>query len=81
LDTTATVTVPVLLLPPLAAVPPLLEPPLEHAAAAVTAAATQAAAASRRFLNLVPNLDELMCIEPPLCSFERVVAQMCLQLQ
>jgi len=33
---------------------------IEHAAAAVTAAATQAAAASRRFLNLVPNLDELM---------------------
>jgi hypothetical protein len=62
LDTTATVTVPVLPLPPLAALPlPLLEPPpLEHAAAAVTTAAAQAAAASRRFLNLVPNLDELM---------------------
>ena len=26
----------------------------------LAAAATQAAAASRRFLNLVPNLDELM---------------------
>jgi hypothetical protein len=63
LDTTATVTVPVLLLLPLAAVPLLLEPPLEHAAAAVITAATQAAAASRRFLNLVnlvPNMDELM---------------------
>jgi hypothetical protein len=60
LDTTATVTEPVLLLLPLAALPLPLEPPLEHAAAAVTAAATQAAAASRRFLNLVPNLDELM---------------------
>jgi len=61
LDTTATVTEPVLLLLPLAALPLPLEPPLlEHAAAAVTTAATQAAAASRRFLNLVPNLDELM---------------------
>jgi hypothetical protein len=61
LDTTATVTAPVLPLLPLALLPLPLEPPLlEHAAAAVTAAATQAAAASRRFLNLVPNLDELM---------------------
>jgi hypothetical protein len=65
LDTTATVTVPVLPLLPLALLP---EPPLEHAAAAVTAAATHAAAASLRFLDLVPslvpgpvpNLDELM---------------------
>jgi hypothetical protein len=62
LDTTATVTVPVLLLlPPLLALLPLPELPLEHAAAAVTTAATQAAAASRRFLNLIPNLDDLMC--------------------
>jgi hypothetical protein len=63
LDTTATVTAPVLPLPPLALVPLPEPPPLEHAAAAVTTAATQAAAASRRFLNLVnlvPNLDELM---------------------
>jgi hypothetical protein len=52
LDTTATVTVPVLPLLPLA--PPLEEPPpLEHAAAAVTATAAQAAATSLRFLNLV----------------------------
>jgi hypothetical protein len=58
LDTTATVTVPAAPLLPLALLP--LEPLLEHAAAAVTTAATQAAAASRRFLNLVPNLDELM---------------------
>jgi hypothetical protein len=61
LDTTATVTEPVLPLAPPLALPPLLEPPpLEHAAAAVTTAAAQAAAASLRFLNLVPNLDELM---------------------
>jgi hypothetical protein len=61
LDTTATVTVPVLLLFPLALPPVLPEPPLlEHAAAAVTATAAQAAAASRCFLNLVPNLDEFM---------------------
>ena len=63
LDTTATVTVPVLLLLPLraaAAALGLLDPLLEQAAAAVTATATPAAAASLRFLNLVPNLDELI---------------------
>jgi hypothetical protein len=44
---------------------PVLELPLlEHAAAVVTIAATHAAAASLRFLNLEPNLDELMN-EPP----------------
>jgi len=58
LDTTATVTVPVLLLP-LAL--PLLEPPLlEHAAAAMTITAPPAAAARLSFLDLVPNLDELI---------------------
>jgi hypothetical protein len=63
LDTTATVTVPVLLLlPPLALVPlaPVLVPLLEQAAAAATAMVTAAAAAILPFLNLVPNLDELI---------------------
>src|ERR1700761_7376318 len=47
LDTTATVTVPVLpLLPPLAAVPLLEPPPLEQAAASVARATAPAAAAS-----------------------------------
>jgi hypothetical protein len=61
-DTTATVTVPVLLLPPLALVPlaPVLVPLLEQAAAAATAMVTAAAAAILPFLNLVPNLDELI---------------------
>ncbi|HEY0936138.1 MAG TPA: hypothetical protein VGD91_20660 [Trebonia sp.] len=66
LDTTATVTVPVLLPP---AVLPALVPPelplLEHAAAVVTATATAAAAASLRFLNVVANLDELINEPPP----------------
>jgi hypothetical protein len=70
LDTTATVTVPVLLLPPLVLLPllaalPLLDPLLEHAAAVATAMVTAAAAASLRFLNLVPNLDELINEPPP----------------
>jgi hypothetical protein len=66
LDTTATVTVPVsLLLLVLLPLAPVLDPPLEHAAAAVTAAATHAAAASLRFLNLVPNLAELINEPPP----------------
>jgi hypothetical protein len=56
LDTTATVTVPELLL--LLVVP--LEPPLEHAAAAATTAIAPPTAASLRILNL----DDLMN-EPP----------------
>jgi len=59
LDTTATVTVPVLLLLPLLELP-LPEVPLEHPAAVITTAATQAAAARVRFLNLLSNLDELI---------------------
>jgi hypothetical protein len=58
LDTTATVTVPVLLLLPPLALP--LEPLLEHAAAAATTATAPPTAASLRILNL----DDLMN-EPP----------------
>ena len=64
LDTTATVTVPLvpLLLVPLA---PVLDPLLEHAAAAATATVTAATAAILRFLNLVPNLEKLITEPPP----------------
>jgi hypothetical protein len=60
LDTTATVTVPLFALPLLPVLAPVLDPLLEQAAAVVTATATAAAAASLRFLNLDPNLDELI---------------------
>ena len=66
LDTTATVTVPLLLLPlllPALGLPEL--PLLEQAAAVVTATATAAAAASLRFLKVIPNLDELINEPPP----------------
>jgi hypothetical protein len=88
LDSTATVTVPLLpVVPPPEAA--LLEPPpLEHAAAAVTSAVTHPATASLR----LENLDELMyrtstavrtfwreappIPKIPICSFERRDAQM-----
>jgi hypothetical protein len=69
LDTTATVTVPVLLLLVLLPLAPVLDPLLEHAATTMTPAAAHAAAARWRFLNLVPtlvlNLDELINEPPP----------------
>src|ERR1700728_3368456 len=73
LDTTATVTVPELLLVP---VPPLLPEPLLEQAATATRAATQLTAPSVRSLNK----EELMS-EPPLdgvtaCSHERLFAHL-----